>query len=70
MTDEEQAWAAEVVRDYEEEQEPDEDCLVCGGEGWISGEDLGYDYGWIDPNETYACTSCGGSGRAKDMRWC
>lgn len=41
------------------------DCYWCGGEGWVDGyED---DPLWFEPGEMERCSSCGGSGRAKDM---
>lgn len=50
---------------------PDDEpvCLVCGGEGLVEGRDhLDWDEdGYDDPIE---CTSCRGSGLAKDMTWC
>ena len=48
------------------------DCLICGGEGWVWGEDIAsqYDYGWIDEEKSYPCPSCHGSGLAKDMTYC
>ncbi len=42
-------------------------CLVCGGEGFIDNPDplwYGFDRAEIK------CTSCGGSGLAKDMTYC
>lgn len=53
--------------EYSLDDEPP--CLVCGGEGWVEGRDhlecdeYGYD-------EIIRCTSCRGSGLAKDMTWC
>lgn len=44
------------------------DCLICGGEGFVYGEDLG-DPLWYDVDKSYPCTSCGGSGLRKDMTW-
>lgn len=47
----------------------DADCLDCGGEGWVFGDEIAsrYDAGWIDPEEAYTCRNCGGSGKARDM---
>lgn len=47
-------------------------CLICGGEGTVDGHDH------ADPNWDYEnyndpfmeCTSCKGTGLAKDMTWC
>lgn len=55
----------DIFDDYGDEPS----CLVCGGEGMVDGGDhLDWDedeYGeWIE------CTSCHGSGLAKDMTWC
>ena len=47
------------------EYEPE--CLVCGGEGFIDNPDPLW-YGF-DVKEI-RCTSCGGSGLAKDMTYC
>lgn len=50
---------------------PDEEpaCLVCGGEGWVEGSDhLDWDEDGYD--DMIKCTSCHGSGLAKDMTWC
>lgn len=41
-------------------------CHWCGGEGFVSGDELG-DPLWYDESEFYTCTSCGGTGNAKDM---
>ena len=43
-------------------------CLICGGEGGQFGEDLGDPLRW-DGDEWVTCSSCGGSGRRKDMTW-
>jgi hypothetical protein len=81
MTDEEQAWAAEVVRDYEDERaaelaaeedygDGDEpECMDCGGEGYVAGYEIeqNYDAGWIDPEKTYRCPNCRGTGLRKDQ---
>lgn len=55
--------------DYPKPIEPDDDteCLVCGGEGFIDNPDplwYGFDV------KTIRCTSCNGSGLAKDMTYC
>lgn len=50
--------------DYDSEIEPD--CLICGGEGFLSGEDMG-DPLWYDDAKLYRCYSCGGTGLRKDM---
>lgn len=45
--------------------ECDSDCWHCGGDGFVDGyED---DPLWFAPGEFERCSSCGGSGRAKDM---
>lgn len=50
--------------DYEELS-----CLICGGEGWVEGRDyLDWDEDGYD--DIVPCTSCKGSGLAKDMTWC
>lgn len=44
------------------------DCGMCGGEGWFFGEDLPtFSFGWHDPEKSYACPSCHGTGLRKDM---
>jgi len=44
-------------------------CLVCGGEGIVEGSDhLDWDEDGYD--SIIECTSCNGSGLAKDMTWC
>lgn len=43
------------------------ECFICGGEGYLYGEDMG-DPLWYDADESYPCYSCGGSGLRKDMR--
>jgi hypothetical protein len=48
--------------DFDDELE----CLSCGGEGYVSGEDLG-DPLWYDYDSIYKCRNCGGSGLRKDM---
>ena len=51
--------------DYDYERAGDSDCHWCGGDGWIDGyED---DPLWYAPGELERCSSCGGTGRAKDM---
>jgi hypothetical protein len=52
---------------YDDGREPE--CLVCGGDGWQVGCDLG-DPLWYDDDEVVTCSSCGGTGLAKDMTWC
>lgn len=43
-------------------------CLVCGGEGIVDGSDyLDWDEDGYD--DLIECTSCHGSGLAKDMTW-
>lgn len=47
-------------------------CVICGGTGTVNGRDH-FDPLWDYEryNNPYAtCTSCGGSGLAKDMTWC
>lgn len=53
--------------DYGDGLEPD--CLICCGEGFQWGYELG-DPLWYDEYAVYPCTSCGGSGLAKDMTYC
>lgn len=51
------------------EAEEDGLCLVCGGEGIVEGSDhLDWDEDGYD--DLITCTSCNGSGLAKDMSWC
>lgn len=51
--------------DYYDDDEGDGDCWHCGGDGCIDGyED---DPLWFEPGEMERCSSCYGSGRAKDM---
>jgi hypothetical protein len=57
----------EPYRDDRDDFEPE--CLICGGQGWEWGCDLG-DPLWYDDDEVVTCSSCGGSGLAKDMTWC
>lgn len=80
-TEEEERRDREVIRDYEEERaaelaaeedygDGDEpECMDCGGEGYVQGEDIQryYDAGWIDPEKTYRCPNCRGSGLRKDQ---
>jgi DnaJ-class molecular chaperone len=49
---------------YDSGEEPE--CLVCGGEGFMDNPDPLW-YGFVPE---IPCTSCGGSGLAKDMTWC
>jgi len=45
----------------------DNECLVCGGEGFTDNPDpLWYGFNV----EMVRCTSCNGSGLAKDMTYC
>src|SRR5205809_393046 len=50
---------------YEYDEDYDGDCFHCGGDGWIDGYDD--DPLWFSPGELTRCSSCNGSGRAKDM---
>lgn len=45
----------------------DDECWRCGGEGWISGYEIASqnDYGLIDSHKSYMCPCCHGSGLAK-----
>lgn len=44
------------------------DCSWCCGDGWFIGKETpGFDHINDDPEETYPCPSCRGSGRAKDQ---
>ena len=60
----------EDEEEYEDREYNDEerDCLICGGEGYVSGEDMN-DPLWYDADEVVRCTSCLGSGLRKDMTW-
>lgn len=42
------------------------DCLICGGDGYLFGEDMD-DPLWYDADEVLTCTSCRGTGLRKDM---
>lgn len=56
--------------EWDDELSPDGEplCLVCGGEGIVDGSDhLDWDEDGYDDYIT--CTSCHGSGLAKDMTW-
>lgn len=44
-------------------------CLICAGEGQVDGCDH-LDWDEDGYNDFINCPSCGGSGLAKDMRWC
>lgn len=57
------------INDEYDEYDPEEEkeCVVCGGEGLIDNPDplwYGFDIKIIP------CTSCRGSGLAKDMTYC
>ena len=43
-------------------------CLICGGDGFQESNEI--DPLWYGFNELIPCTSCGGSGLAKDMTYC
>ena len=53
--------------DYDTDPEA-RDCLICCGEGGQFGEELGDPLRW-DDDEWVTCSSCGGTGRGKDMTW-
>lgn len=55
---------SEEYEEYDDGTEPD--CLICCGEGYLYGEDMG-DPLWYDADASYPCYSCGGSGLRKDM---
>ncbi len=56
--------------DYEAEDfDPESECLICGGEGWVTGDTLMDPLYW-NVDKAYTCRSCGGSGLAKDMTYC
>lgn len=46
------------------------ECLICCGDGYLYGDEIDAEWDEYEPGELYACTSCGGSGFAKDMTWC
>jgi len=48
-----------IVDDAEVSLDGEPLCLVCGGEGIVD-----------DYDDLIECTSCHGSGLAKDMTWC
>lgn len=51
--------------DYEEFDDESGDCYWCGGDGYVDGyED---DAIFYEPGEMIRCSSCNGSGMAKDM---
>jgi hypothetical protein len=52
--------------EYDDDMEPD--CLICGGDGYLFGEDMG-DPLWYSADEVVTCKSCGGSGLRKDMAY-
>jgi hypothetical protein len=43
-------------------------CHVCDGDGFVFGDEFD-DPEMYDPDETYTCPCCGGSGSAKDCRY-
>lgn len=47
------------------EDDDDDRCHFCGGDGCVFGEDLD-DPLWYDPETIYRCPCCNGSGEAKD----
>jgi hypothetical protein len=60
-----------VIDDDEDELSPNGErlCVICGGEGFVEGRDhLDWDESGYD--DLIECTSCKGSGLAKDMTWC
>ncbi len=61
---------AELAAHYEaneyDEFADDPACAWCGGDGFVPDDEMG-DPLWYDENEFYPCSSCGGSGLAKDM---
>jgi len=57
--------ACQSDRQWDEEEPL---CSWCGGDGYFNGEDTpGFDHINDDPNETYDCPACRGSGLAKDQ---
>lgn len=48
--------------EYDDECDPEPDCLICGGDGSLEGDDPLWDEG-----DYVRCYSCGGSGLRKDM---
>ncbi|MEW6169331.1 MAG: hypothetical protein AB1651_16795 [Pseudomonadota bacterium] len=61
-------WPAQSC-DCDESYDDEPSCLICGGEGWVDGSDhLDWDEDGYD--DIIRCTSCKGSGLAKDMTWC
>jgi hypothetical protein len=54
--------------DYTDDEGFELSCAMCDGEGSFFGEDLPtYDPLWHDPDRTYPCPSCHGSGNRRDM---
>lgn len=54
------------VDDYDDDYDfDDDDCAFCGGDGWVDGYES--DPLWFEPGELELCSSCGGSGRAKNQ---
>lgn len=51
--------------DNDSDFDGDSNCYWCGGDGWVDGEED--DPLWYAPGELARCSSCGGTGRAKDM---
>lgn len=50
------------------DDDDDYECWQCGGDGYVSGDELS-DPLWYDDDETYICPCCGGSGLAKDCTY-
>ncbi len=50
---------------YDYDDDENERCHFCGGDGLVDGDELG-DPGWYLPGELYKCTCCGGSGKGSD----
>ena len=68
MTDDSQGADAEDD-EYEYEYDPDycADCHWCGGDGWVECDDPIQCTYYHDEYGLHRCSSCGGSGAAKDM---
>ncbi len=59
-------WAAYYKANEYDDIADDAACGWCGGEGLVPGDEMD-DPLWYDVDEFYPCSSCGGSGLAKDM---
>ncbi len=54
--------------DDEDFFDPDAECSVCRGEGYVWGDEL-YNPLWYNVDKLYECRCCGGSGLARNMSY-